>query len=136
MNNIEYNKTHYKKEIEQLDIIVKHDQSAFVNDMHRALTSNRKITKKMINAIHDIIRRNDVKNSVTRKIWLQEFLAKIRIIKNMLDETTYMRSYKLDMLMFIESLETQAKDKMKLSNKQMESLNKIYKKLKKRLERE
>ena len=53
----------------------------------------------------------------------------------MLEKTSWKSSYKSNTLYFIESVEDQAKNRLSLTKKQSEALNKVYKKMNKHLEK-
>ena len=100
-----------------------------------ALLSGRKITPKMENAINNIIKRNSPEFRVKRLKWLETTLPKINLLKTMLENTSWKTSYKNNTLDFIESVEDQAKNRLSLTNKQSEALNRLYKKMNKHLEK-
>ena len=100
-----------------------------------ALLSGRKITSKMEDSISNIIKRNDPKYRAERLEWLETILPKINLLKTMLEKTFWKSTYKSNALYFIESVEDQAKNRLSLTKKQSEALNKVYKKMNKHLEK-
>ncbi len=67
---IDTNKELYSKEIKELDFIIKSsEKDEFVISMYNALISGRKITDKMLSAIHNIIKRNTPKELAKKQEW-------------------------------------------------------------------
>ena len=137
---VENNKKLYSKEIKSLKEIVANNSKIkkkdnFTSDMLIALLSGRKITAKMEDAINNIIKRNSPEFRVKRLKWLETTLPKINLLKTMLENTSWKTSYKNNTLDFIESVEGQAKNRLSLTNKQSEALNRLYKKINKHLEK-
>ena len=137
---VENNKKLYGKEIKSLKEIITYNSKIkkkdnFTSDMLIALLSGRKITPKMEDAINNIIKRNSPEFRVKRLKWLETTLPKINLLKTMLENTSWKTSYKNNTLDFIESVEGQAKNRLSLTNKQSEALNRLYKKINKHLEK-
>lgn len=137
---VENNRQLYSKEIKSLKEIVTYNSKSdkkdiFTADMLIAILSGRKITPKMENAIHNIIKRNDPKYRTKRLEWLDNTLPKMNLLKTMLEKTSWKSSYKNNTLYFIESVEAQAKNRLSLTKKQSEALNRLYKKMDKHLEK-
>ena len=131
---IEENKKKYSNEILELTRIVSHSNDEFTYSMLTAIITGRKITPKMETSIQNIIKRNSPEYRNKRLEWLNQTLPKINMVRDMVENTTWTASYKANTLYFIDSLITQAKKRLTLSEKQMKSLNKMYEKTKKRLE--
>ena len=137
---VENNKKLYGKEIKSLKEIITYNSKIkkkdnFTSDMLIALLSGRKITPKMEDAINNIIKRNSPEFRVKRLKWLETTLPKINLLKTMLENTSWKTSYKNNTLDFIESVEGQAKNRLSLTNKQSEALNRLYKKISNHLEK-
>ena len=137
---VENNKKLYGKEIKSLKEIITYNSKIkkkdnFTSDMLIALLSGRKITPKMEDAINNIIKRNDPKYRAERLDWLETILPKINLLKAMLEKTSWKSSYKSNTLYFIESVEDQAKNRLSLTKKQSEALNRLYKKISNHLEK-
>ena len=141
---VKLNKKLFGRRIEQLKVIVE-DESyipkgssngyhEFIFSMHRALISGRKITLKMESSITKIVKsyakqlkeNNDPKLRKQKLDYTENTVSKIHMIKRRLDECNYTRSYTVDKLYFLESIERQVYSRGKLSIKQRKALNKMY----------
>ena len=128
---IDTNKELYSKEIKELDFIIKSsEKDEFVLSMYNALVSGRKITDKMLNAIHNIIERNTPKELARKLEWKEKVLPKLIRVQGMIEyggriHTPYNRSYP-----FINSIIRQAKKRGSLTKKQMSAVNNLYKRYK------
>jgi len=135
---IEYNKKLFAKEIDELGKIVESNNgNKFTADMYSALISGRKITDKMYDAIHKIIKCHfDEDYKKEKEEFANRALTKLNKVKELVGKTTWTGSYKSNAYYFIESLQKQVKQKKTLSEKQMLAANKICIKAKKRLEKD
>ena len=133
---IEENKKKFENEIVELTRIVSHSNDEFTYSMLTAIITGRKITPKMETAIQNIIKRESPDYRNKRLEWLNQTLPKISMVRDMVENTTWTSGYKGNTLYFIDSLISQAKKRLKLSEKQMKSLNKLYEKTKNRLEKD
>ena len=123
----------YSKEIKELDFIIKSsEKDEFVLSMYNALVSGRKITDKMLNAIHNIIKRNTPKELARKMEWRENVIPKLIRVQGMIEyveggriHTPYNRSYP-----FINSIIRQAKKRGSLTTKQMTTVNNLYKRYK------
>ena len=150
---IEENKEKFAKRIKQLDHIVKdlnyvpkdstNGYHEFIQNMHSALLGGRKITRKMESSIVKIIttytkwfkQENDSEYQARKNIYVNESMTKIKLIKDMLFDAKYSAEYESGSEYFLNSVGEQVKTKGSLTLKQKQSLNKMYKRFKKRVEK-
>jgi hypothetical protein len=146
---IEENKSMYGRRIKQLSAIIKdesyipdgstNDYHEFILSMYRALITGRKITPKMDLAITKIVKSYaKTLNPEYRKNKLdytENTVSKIHMIKRRLDECNYTTGYKNSSLYFLDSIEKQVHSRGSLSIKQRKTLNKMYIKFEKRIEK-
>ena len=124
----------YSKEIKELLFIIKTSKkNEFVLSMYNALVSGRTITLKMEESIKRIIKSNSPEHRRERESWLNTVLPKMNGIKELINSTTWTKSYKTGANEFIDSLLKQANGSLRLSENQMLAANKMYIKAKKRL---
>ena len=147
------NKEKFAKRIKQLDHIVKdlnyipkdstNGYHEFIQNMHSALVSGRKITRKMESSIVKIIttytkwfkQENDPEYQARKNIYVNESMTKIKLIKDMLFDAKYSAEYESGSEYFLNSVGEQIKKRGSLTLKQKQSLNKMYKRFKKRVEK-
>ena len=106
----------------------------FLMDMYLILiTGSRKMTPKMVDAVRRGM-RNPMYNNVTRIERMEKIkpiLEKIHMVKSIIQEKDKNKSdwwiNKYSSINFVNSVEKQLQKNGKLSKKQMESLNKVYK---------
>ena len=106
----------------------------FLMDMYLILiTGSRKMTPKMVDAVRRGM-RNPMYNNVTRIERMEKIkpiLEKIHMVKSIVQEKDKDKSdwwrNKYSSMNFVTSVEKQLQRNGKLSKKQMEGLNKIYK---------
>jgi hypothetical protein len=130
---IDNNNKLYSKEIKELQFIVEHGvKDNFTISMYNALVSGRKITDKMLSAIHNIIKRNTPKELAKKQEWRESVVPRLNVVKEMIEyveggriHTPYNRSYP-----FINSIIRQAKKRGSLTTKQMTAVNNLYKRYK------
>ncbi len=135
---IETNMELYSKEIKELDfIILSSEKDEFILSMYNALISGRKITDKMLIAIHNIIKRNTPKELAKKQEWQESVVPRLNVVKEMIEvveggriHTPYNRSYP-----FINSIIRQAKKRGSLTKKQMSAVNNLYKRYKPKFEK-
>ena len=128
----------YSKEIKELDfIILSSEKDEFILSMYNALVSGRKITDKMLKAIHNIIERNTPKELARKLEWKENVIPKLIRVQGMIEyvegcriHTPYNRSYP-----FINSIIRQAKKRGSLTKKQMSAVNNLYKRYKEKYEK-
>ena len=147
------NKEKFAKRIKQLDHIVKdlnyipkdstNGYHEFIQNMHSALVGGRKITRKMESSIAKIIttytkwfkQENDPEYQARKNIYVNESMQKIKLIKDTLFEGKYSAEYESGAEYFLNSIGEQFKKKGSLTLKQRQSLNKMYNRFKKRVEK-
>ena len=147
---VKENADKYSRQIQQLDHILK--DSSFITDgeyrdfivsMYNALTSGRKISVKMESAIKSIIskyakwymKEKDPNYQAEKKKYVDESMQKIKLIKDTLFDAKYSTEYESGAEYFLNSVGEQVKKKGSLTLKQRESLNKMYNRFKKRVEK-
>lgn len=136
---IEHNKNIYGVQIIELKKIiseqVRHGGKAevFVSDMLVALVSGRKITPKMESAIDNIIKRNSPEELYKRNDWLATVLPKLLMVRAEIDKTNWSMGYRKSQDDFMSSIINQAKHRKTLTQKQMETVAIIYKRIKKNI---
>ena len=140
-NWVKHNAEKYKSEIKSLVEIINTQTKAgipvnkFTADMLLAMRSGRKITNKMEQAIHNIIKRNQPEFIETRNKWVASVVPKITFLISRVELTDWTRGYKSGVLHFLESVKNQAKSRMTLSDKQMSAVTKLYKRIEKNIEK-
>ena len=138
---VKHNKTKYKSEIKSLvEIINTQTKSGitvnqFTADMLLALRSCRKITFKMEQAIHNIIKRNQPTFVNTRNQWVMSVVPKIDLVIERLKYTDWTDGYKAGTCHFLASVKEQATSRMTLSDKQMSAVSKLYKRIEKNIKK-
>ena len=133
---VEHNKKEFGVQIIELKKIIESQIRAagksdeFTSDMLVALVSGRKITPKMEEAISNIIKRNSPEEQFKRDEWLQSVLPKLVMVKEQINFTSWSNDYKTGSVNFMDSIIKQAKGRKSLSKKQMESVSKMYARIK------
>ena len=141
MDWVKHNKTKYKSEINSLTEIINTQTKTgvsvnqFTADMLLAMRSGRKITNKMEQAIHNIIKRNQPEFIETRNKWVASVVPKITFLISRVELTDWTRGYKSGVLHFLESVKNQAKSRMTISDRQMSALERMYKKVEKNIKK-
>ena len=147
---VKENADKYSRQIQQLDHILK--DSSFLTDgeyrdfivsMYKALVNGRNISVKMESAIQNIISRyakwfmkeKDPNYQAEKKKYVDESMQKIKLIKDTLFDAKYSSEYESGAEYFLNSVGEQVKTKGSLTLKQRQSLNKMYKRFKKRVEK-
>ena len=140
----------FGRRIEQLDHILKDSTFLvdggyrdFIVSMYKALVNGRNISVKMESAIQNIISRyakwfmkeKDPNYQAEKKKYVDESMQKIKLIKDTLFDAKYSTEYESGAEYFLNSVGEQVKKKGSLTLKQRESLNKMYKRFKKRVEK-
>ena len=138
---IEKNKKEFGVQIIELQKIIERqvldtgNSDSFTSDMLVALKTGRRITPKMESVIDRIIKANSPEELFKREEWVSKVVPKLMMVSNMITETNWKSSYKGDTHRFVNSIIEQAKSRKTLSKKQMESVNKVYLKIKKNIEK-
>jgi hypothetical protein len=150
---IEENKKLFGRRIRQLSHILEDElfipdgstngYHEFILSMYKALIQGRKITPKMESAITKIVKvyannlakENDPVYQRDKLDYTENVIAKLNMIKRRLDECNYTTGYKNSSLYFLDSIEKQVHSRGSLSIKQRKTLNKMYIKFEKRIEK-
>ena len=145
-NNVERNKKRYGRRIQQLDHILKDNTFLvdggyrnFIVSMYKALVSGRRITPKMESAITKVVKTYakhiNPKHQKKKVEYIEKTLVKIDKIRSLLFECKFSPDYSYGKEMFLDSIETQVRQRASLSQKQRMTLNKFYTQFTKRLEK-
>jgi len=132
------NEQFYAVEIKKMTEIVgdRKGVNEFTLAMYDALVQGRRISEKMLKHIHKIIKINDLEVRIKRGEWVKEITTKLNKVNEMVEKTSWTDNYKQLKKYFINSLISQSKERLTLTEKQLAAVNKIYKQTKKRLEKE
>lgn len=129
------NKKTYNKEYKELKFLVETKRADnFTTDMYVALISGRKITDRMLNAIHNIIKRNSPKEMEKKRVVAEKLLYKVKLVRETLHKANYHDIYRTRSEEFLNSIEDQIRRYRNLTPKQKLALNKMYKRFNKRLQ--
>ena len=146
---VQRNKKLFGRRIEQLKVITT-DTSyipkgstdgyhEFIRSMYSALLSGRRITSKMERAITNIVKSYakhiNPKHQKKKVEYIEKTLVKIDKIRSLLFECKFSPDYSYGKEMFLDSIQTQVRQRASLSQKQRMTLNKFYTQFTKRLER-
>ena len=132
---IEFNKKTYNKEYKELKFLVETKKADdFTVSMYVAIISGRKITKKMLQAIHKIIKRNSPQEIEKKRLETERLLSKTKIVREVLHKANYHETYVWRSEDFLDSIEEQIRRWGNLSSKQKLALNKMYKRFRKKNE--
>jgi hypothetical protein len=101
--------------------------------MYVAILSGRRITEKMLNAIHKIMKRNTPEECEKKRLETQRLLFKTNLVKDALYKCNYDSLYEARSEDFLGSIVTQIRDRGSLSPKQKLALNKMYKRFNKKI---
>jgi hypothetical protein len=123
------------KEIANRQIEKSGSSDQFTSDMLLALISGRRITDKMVACIDNIIERDNPKYKAERYKWLESVVPKINLVIDSVEKTSWTSGYKRNTTSFLKDISKQAKGRMSLSTKQMDAVNKVYKKIIKNIEK-
>tara|TARA_Y100000310_G_C20181384_1_gene578294 strand:- start:97 stop:567 length:471 start_codon:yes stop_codon:yes gene_type:complete len=109
----------------------------FVISMYNVLNSgSRPVTPKMYIAIQNIIKNNTPEKLEKKKEHIDTVIGKLMLLKEMIEVVDGGRiSTGYSAYGFIMDIKYQAEKRMSLSRKQMEAVNKIYKKYKVRYDK-
>ena len=123
------------QKIIERQVLATGNSDQFTSDMLVAIKTGRKITPKMEAAINKIIRVNSPDEMLKREEWVQKVVPKLMMVENLIDDTNWTEDYKVNTARFVSSIIKQAKSRKTLSKKQMESVSKIYARVKKNIEK-
>ena len=130
----EYNKKTYNKEYKELKFLVETKKADdFTINMYVAMLAGRKITKKMLQAIHKIIKRNSPQEIEKKRLETERLLSKTKIVREVLHKANYHETYVWRSEDFLDSIEEQIRRWGNLSSKQKLALNKMYKRFNKKV---
>ena len=143
---VKHNKKMYGRRIQQLDHILKDNTflvdggyREFISSMYKALVSGRRITPKMESAITKVVKSYakhiNPEHQVKKVEYIEKTLVKIDKIRSLLFECKFSPDYSYGKEMFLDSIETQVRQRASLSKKQRMTLNKFYTQFTKRLEK-
>ena len=130
----DYNKKTYNKEYKELKFLVETKKANdFTISMYVAIISGRKITPKMLKAIHNIMKRNSPEELEKKRLETERLLSKLNLVKESLHKANYHETYVWRSEDFLDSIEKQIRDRGTLSPKQKLALNKMYKRFNKKV---
>ena len=130
----EYNKKTYNKEYKELKFLVETKKANdFIISMYVAIISGRKITPKMLKAIHNIMKTNSPAELEKKRLETVRLLSKLNLVKESLHKANYHETYVWRSEDFLDSIEKQIRDRGTLSPKQKLALNKMYKRFNKKV---
>jgi len=131
-----YNKKTYNKEYIELKFLVDTKKAdEFTISMYVAIISGRKITDKMLKAIHNIMKRSSPEELEKKRLETERLLFKLNLVKEVLHKANYHETYVYRSEDFLDSIEKQIRDRGSLSPKQKLALNNMYKRFNKKIEK-
>ena len=101
--------------------------------MYVAIISGRKITKKMLQAIHNIIKRNSFAELEKKRLEIERLISKVNLVREALHKANYHDTYVWRSEEFLDSIEERIHRWGNLSPKQKLALNKMYKRFNKKI---
>ena len=131
---VDYNKKTYNKEYKELKFLVETKKANdFIISMYVAIISGRKITPKMLKAIHNIMKTNSPAELEKKRLETERLLSKLNLVKESLHKANYHETYVYRSEDFLDSIEKQIRDRGSLSPKQKLALNNMYKRFNKKV---
>ena len=128
------NKRVYNKEYKELKFLVETKKADdFTINMYVAFVAGRKITKKMLQAIHNIIKRNSFAELEKKRLEIERLIPKVNLVREVLHKANYHETYVWRSEDFLDSIEEQIHRWGNLSPKQKLALNKMYKRFNKKI---
>ena len=106
---------------------------SFLNDMHMALLSDRRITSKMIKAIQNANRHYDFAKDPKNVEKRRNILQKLIKLRSMVKHCQYTTDYRDDRKTLIQSFIDQVRRKGTLTKGQFVYANNLYKQFRKRI---
>ena len=106
---------------------------SFLNDMHMALLSDRRITSKMIKAIQNANRHYDFARDPKNVEKRRNILQKLMKLRSMVKHCQYTSDYRDDRKTLIQSFIDQVRRKGTLTKGQFVYANNLYKQFRKRI---
>ena len=132
--NVAYNKKTYNKEYIELKFLVETKKAdEFTISMYVAIISGRKITFKMLNSIHKIMKRNTPNEREKKRLEIERLNYKVSLVQEVLHKCNYDSLYEARSEDFLGSIVSQIRDRGSLSPKQKLALNKMYKRFNKKV---
>ena len=132
----DYNKKTYSKEYKELKFLVETKKADdFTISMYVAIITGRKITKKMLQSIHKIIKRNSFAELEKKRLETERLIPKVNLVREALHKANYHETYVWRSEEFLNSIEEQVRRWGNLSPKQKLALNKMYKRFLKKSEK-
>ena len=130
----DYNKKTYSKEYKELKVLVEPKKADdFTISMYVAIITGRKITKKMLQSIHNVCKRNTPAELEKKRLETGRLLSKLDMVKEVLHKANYHETYVWRSEEFLKSIEEQIRKWGNLSSKQKLALNKMYKRFNKKV---
>ena len=130
----DYNKKTYSKEYKELKFLVETKKADdFTISMYVAIITGRKITKKMLQSIHNVCKRNTQAELEKKRLETGRLLSKLDMVKEVLHKANYHETYVWRSEEFLKSIEEQIRKWGNLSSKQKLALNKMYKRFNKKV---
>ena len=130
----DYNKKTYNKEYKELKFLVETKKADnFTVSMYVAIITGREITKKMLQAIHNVIKRNNPIEMEKKRVEAERLLFKTNLVREALHKANYHETYVWRSEEFIDSIEDQIRRYHNLTSKQKLALNKMYKRFNKKV---
>jgi hypothetical protein len=128
----------YSESIKHMKLIANHNpNNSFIQDMYRIMiTGSRPITPKMYESIQRIIAdpRNDIVKRLEMRSKIKPILERVNLLHQMVVAVDEKKSDvyrdRYSSAKFVESVKQQLETKLRLSEKQMKSLAKVYKRYK------
>lgn len=131
---VAYNKKTYSKEYIELKFLVETKKAdEFTISMYVAIISGRKITDKMLNAIHKVMKRNSPEEIEKKRLETERLYYKVNLVQEALYKCKYDSYYESRSEDFLGSIVGQIRDRGSLSPKQKLALNKMYKRFLKKI---
>ena len=131
-----YNKKTYNKEYKELKFLVETKRADdFTINMYVAIITGRRITEKMLSAIHKIMKRNSIQELEKKRLETERLLFKLNLVRESLSKANYHNTYNGRSAEFLNSIEKQIRDRGSLSPKQKLALNKMYIRFNKKIEK-
>ena len=106
---------------------------SFLNDMHMALLSDRRMTSKMIQAIQNANRHYDFAKDPKNVEKRRNILQKLMKLRSMVKHCQYTSDYRDDRKTLIQSFIDQVRRKGTLTKGQFVYANNLYKQFRKRI---
>ena len=106
---------------------------SFLNDMHMALLSDRRITSRMVKAIQNANRHYDFAKNPKNVEKRSNILGKLMKLRSMVKHCQYTSDYRDDRKTLIQSFIDQVRRKGTLTKGQFVYANNLYKQFKKRI---